>query len=126
MSALVIVAAIAAGAVGCVLRWGITRLGAAQRWNVPIAVFVANILGCLVAGIGIGLATGLDDPALRYVVLSGLAGGTTTFSTFSVETIQLWLDGRRRAAVANVAGSLFFGGIALSVGVLLAVLGLAL
>jgi len=38
-----------------------------------------------------------------------LAGGLTTFSTWSVETVQLVLDGRWRTAVTSVALNLVVG-----------------
>ncbi len=45
----------------------------------------------------------------RLVVLGGFAGGLTTFSTFSVEAVQLAMDGRWRTAVSSVLANLTLG-----------------
>jgi len=117
MSALVVVAAIVAGAVGAVIRYGTARAFASHPSRLPWAVLIVNVVGSLIGGIALGLAqAGLWGADARYVVLSGFCGGLTTFSTFSVETIQLALEGRMRVAVASVAANLALGIGAASLG----------
>jgi CrcB protein len=53
----------------------------------------------------LGLATG----EVRLVLLSGLCGGLTTFSTFSTESIQLMLAGRWQVALGSIAANLVLG-----------------
>jgi len=115
VSALVIATALAAGALGALLRYGATTLSGRTRANLPWAVLLVNAVGSLVGGIVIGLAqSGAIGADARLVVLSGFAGGLTTFSTFSVETVQLALAGRWRTAIGSVAANLALG-IALAV-----------
>ena len=70
------------------------RAGAKAAW--PWPVLLVNVVGSLIAGVAMH-----TDVAL--IAVTGFAGGLTTFSTFSVETVQLWAEGRWRAATASVA-----------------------
>lgn len=113
MSAGVIAAVLIAGAIGTVLRYGVTVLVAARGRGgratlLPWAVLTVNVAGSAFAGAVLGLGSGLDD-GIRLILLTGFAGGLTTFSTFSVETVQLAIDGRAPAAFTNVAANLVLG-----------------
>jgi CrcB protein len=98
MTPLLALAVIAAGAVGAVARYLVGR--AKSTW--PWPVLLVNVVGSLVAGIALH-----TDVAL--IVATGFAGGLTTFSTFSVETVQLAGEGRWRAAAASVALNVALG-----------------
>ena len=120
VSALVVVVALLAGALGALLRYGTTVLFARRADRLPWAVLVVNTVGSLIGGVVLGLVTtGAVGSDVQLIVMGGLAGGLTTFSTFSVETVQLALAGRWRAAVASVSANLV-------VGIALAVAGFAL
>ena len=107
MTPLLFVAVAASGAVGTVARYLVGRAGAKAAW--PWPVLLVNIVGSLIAGVAIH-----TDFAL--VVVTGFAGGLTTFSTFSVETVQLVGQSRWRAAVANVTAHLALGLAAATLG----------
>ncbi|CAN5151603.1 fluoride efflux transporter CrcB [soil metagenome] len=106
---MIVPAVLLAGAAGAVLRYLVSR-AFASRTGFPWAVLVVNIVGSAIGGTVLGLAQrgGLGDD-LRLVLLTGLCGGFTTFSTWSVETIQLLLDGKVRVAVLSVSGNLVLG-----------------
>lgn len=110
MTPLVVVLVLAAGALGAVARYLVGRVGAQASW--PWPVLLVNVVGSLVAGVAIH-----TDVAL--IVVTGFAGGLTTFSTFSVETVQLAGAGRWRAALVSVAANLALGIAAATVGWLL-------
>jgi CrcB protein len=112
MTALIVVAAIAAGGLGALLRYGITRAFRASPAKLPWAVLLVNILGCFVAGIVVGLTSFDPDGPLRLIALGGFAGGLTTFSTFSVETVQLAIEGRWRTVIGSVLGNVIGGIVA--------------
>jgi CrcB protein len=97
---LLFLAVVTAGAGGTVVRYLLGRVGAKSAW--PWPVLLVNVVGSLLAGLAIH-----TDVAL--IVVTGFAGGLTTFSTFSVETVQLAAEGRWRAAVANVGANLALG-----------------
>jgi len=74
----------------------------------PWAVLVVNVIGSALGGVVLALGTALPEDT-QLVLLTGVAGGLTTFSTFSVETVQLMLDGRARTAALNVGVNLGAG-----------------
>jgi fluoride exporter len=110
VSALVVAVALLAGALGAVLRYGTSLLFAHRTDRLPWAVLVVNTVGSLVGGVVLGLVTtGAAGPDLQLILMGGFAGGLTTFSTFSVETVQLALAGRWRVAAATVGANLVLG-----------------
>lgn len=100
MTPLVVVLVLVAGGVGSVLRYLVGRVGAKASW--PWPVLAVNVVGSLIGGVGI-------HTDLALIAVTGLAGGLTTFSTFTVETVQLTSEGRWRAATASVALNLLLG-----------------
>jgi CrcB protein len=110
MTPLVVIVALVAGAIGALLRFAASTGFSRQRGRLPWAVLLVNAVGSFVGGVVIGLVqSGTIGADAQLVVLSGFAGGLTTFSTFSVETVQLALGGRWRAAVASVVLNLVIG-----------------
>ncbi|HEU4849532.1 MAG TPA: fluoride efflux transporter CrcB [Terrimesophilobacter sp.] len=103
---------IGAGGVGAVIRYllslGLARVSDAEHF--PWAVLVVNVVGSAIGGIVLGMAQHDAVSAdLQLILLTGLCGGITTFSTFSVETIQLVAAGRWRAAALSVGANLVLG-----------------
>ena len=96
-----------AGALGAVLRFLVVRFVAT-----PWAVLVVNVVGSFVGGVLIGATSG----DLRVILLTGFCGGLTTFSSFTVETVQLVLEGRARRAALSVGLNLVLGVCAAALG----------
>jgi len=94
-------AVIVVGAVAAVIRYLISRVFAGS----PLAVFLVNVVGSAIGGLLLA-TTGGD---LRLVLLTGFCGGLTTFSTLSVETVQLVLDGKTRVAALSAGANLVLG-----------------
>jgi CrcB protein len=109
VSAGLVLAVLGAGAVGALLRYG-TSILFASRSSFPWAVLVVNASGAALGGVLLGLASraAISDD-WHLILLSGVAAGLTTFSTWSVDTMQLVLDGRWRTAAVNVGANLFAG-----------------
>jgi CrcB protein len=108
MQAMILVAI--GGAAGSVARYwvglaAIRLLGDGLPWG----TLLINGVGSFVIGAAAGLtAEGgrLDgDPTLRLLVMTGLCGGFTTFSTFSLQTLALLRSGEPMAACANIVAS---------------------
>ena len=94
------------GGIGSVLRYLIGRLSVhVFSSSLPIGTFIANILSCiLLAGILVLLKSkGIaQDSAIRLLLVVGLCGGLSTFSTFSLETFELIKTGSLYSAALNV------------------------
>ena len=115
MTPLILLAVAVGGALGAVLRQ-LVSVGLAGRGRVPWGALVVNVVGSFIAGLAIALPL---DPGWQLVVLSGFCGGLTTFSTFAVETVQLMIDRKARAAVLNVTLSIALGLLAVVAGILI-------
>jgi CrcB protein len=81
-----------------------------------------NVSGCFLIGV---IATLADERALlsspaRLFLTVGILGGFTTFSTFGLESWRLVEAGELAGALANAAGSVAAGMLALVAGVWLA------
>lgn len=110
MSPLVVAAVLVAGAVGAVLRYALSRAYPVRPGHLPGGILIVNVVGSGIAGALIGLAERAAlSPDLRLVLVTGFCGGLTTFSTWSVETIELADGGRWRAAILNVVVTLALG-----------------
>ncbi len=96
----------AGGAVGAVLRYLLTMLP--LRGAFPAATWMTNILGALAIGFVVGLALGEISPGPGMVLFlkTGVCGGFTTFSTFSLETLELLEKGRLALGLGYAVSSL--------------------
>ena len=95
------------GGIGAVLRWQCQHfLNVGDK--IPWGTFVANMLGGLVGGVCLALATRLSTEA-RLFVVTGILGGFTTFSALSAEIFFLGIRGEYIAAIGYGFGSLILG-----------------
>ncbi len=94
----------AGGAAGSVLRYLLT--GAVQRLagnGFPAGTVVVNVLGSFAIGLlYVWLIERGGSPGLRALLMAGLLGGFTTFSSFSLETVTLMMHGHYGRAALNV------------------------
>lgn len=103
------------GAAGALARHAVgRRLGAGPY---PWATFAVNVLGSFL----LSAVTFAGSPsAVRLFVGTGACGAFTTYSSFAVETVQLWEDGDRRLAALNATSNLAGAGIGIGLAWLLA------
>jgi CrcB protein len=82
---------------------------------------IVNITGCFLIGIVLTILIERNaNPNWRLLLVVGLLGGYTTFSSFAWETYALVKDGEFGKGFANVAVSVVVGYVALWCGALLA------
>jgi len=96
---------------GALLRWWLNATLNPHFATLPLGTLASNLIGGLLVGIAAALFThGNIAPEVRLLVITGLLGGLTTFSTFSLEVVTLL--GRSQygwalaASAAHLIGSL--------------------
>ncbi|WP_334175537.1 fluoride efflux transporter CrcB [Pseudoxanthobacter sp.] len=110
----------AGGGLGAVVRYYLSAFsmktfGMAFPWG----TFFINVTGSLVMGLAIAwLASHEPGPtkAFRLFFTTGVLGGYTTFSTFSLDSFYLWERGEIGLAAAYVAGSVVLSLLAVAGG----------
>ncbi|PRY68157.1 camphor resistance protein CrcB [Glaciihabitans tibetensis] len=108
---LVAAAAVLCGGVASVLRYLVSVL-LGGRGTLQWAVLVVNVVGSALGGAVLGLAeSGVISTDLRLILLGGVAGGLTTFSTWSVETVELALTGKWFRSALNVGLNIVLGSL---------------
>lgn len=92
------------------------------RHPFPWGTFIVNVTGSLALGFLLGAAAARVLPdALTTIVGVGFLGGYTTFSTASVDTVEMLQRRQLGAALFNVAGMLLAGSVAAVAGLALGV-----
>ena len=97
-----------AGFVGTLLRYWLSGY-VAKRYGetFPWGTMAVNLIGCLITGAVFFLTEErlLISPTVRTVILIGLLGGFTTFSSYGLQTFTLLRDGEYGLAMLNVVMS---------------------
>ena len=109
------------GALGSVARYACSAaVGRAVGGIFPYGTMVVNVSGAILIGFlaALSLTEGrvLLPASARLFTMTGICGGYTTFSTFSLETFNLLRDGEWMRASANVLFSVAFCLLAVVVG----------
>ena len=110
------------GFIGSCLRFAFTKLAECFSLDFPYGTLLSNI----VAGLAIGFIIGLEqqsitfNPKTRLFLTTGLLGGLSTFSTFSMETVNLFQSGKLILAIGNIALNLGLSLLGVVVGMAIA------
>lgn len=95
-------------ALGAWSRWGLSLWLNSGTDRFPVGTFVANLGGSYL--IGLAVAWSLLNPdwstPLRLMLVTGLLGALTTFSTFSAETVTFFHEGRWSLGLIYAGASL--------------------
>lgn len=120
MKALLFIAA--GGAFGAVLRYGASvSVYSLFGRGFPYGTLFVNVSGSLLMGVlSVIMVERFDvGPEWRAAILVGVLGSFTTFSTFSIETLNLLEQGDMLRALANIVLSVLVCLLAVWFGVLI-------
>ena len=109
------------GAVGASIRYGIDvglkRLAPNFALAFPWATLIVNFIGCFAIGLGVGFLgrEGVKwGTELQLLLLVGVCGSMTTFSTFANQSLELTPGKAMLNIGASVAGGLFLAWLGLT------------
>ena len=102
------------GAIGAILRYSIS--GYAYRnleGSLPWGTIAVNLIGCFVIGVLWNIFENMaHSPNTRAFIFIGILGAFTTFSTFGIESFNLFREGEIKLGITNILIS-NIGGIGL-------------
>jgi len=111
------------GGIGSLARHAANRLGAAAFGpTAPAGTMIVNVAGSLLIGLLAGAvvaAPGSISPGLRLFLVTGVLGGFTTFSAFSLDALALWQRGQTGAAALYVLTTVLVSLVAVAGGFML-------
>jgi len=110
------------GALGSMARFAaVGYITPMLNFRFPIGTFLVNMLGSLLIGIAyvVLVEKAILPSEWRLFFITGVLGGFTTFSAFSLEMLQLWQEG-------HVATSIFYATSSVALGLLFAYVGMHL
>ena len=109
------------GAIGASLRY-LTNVGARNLLGpgYPFGTLIVNILGSFLMGVLVVVLAKKGGNHLAPFLMTGILGGFTTFSAFSLDTLTLWERGEATGALLYVAASVLFSLAAIVAGLALA------
>lgn len=111
------------GALGAMGRYFIsTWIYSKGDFVFPWGTFAVNVLGSFILGLVYvwGTEKMIISPNARAFLAVGFIGAFTTFSTFSLETLNIIKDGEIRIVLLNTVGSIVLGLFAVWVGTICA------
>lgn len=105
------------GAAGSLARYALGLMCRTAAPGLPLATLIVNAMGGVFIGLIFAITASRPDTPdwLRTGLITGVLGGFTTFSAFSLETLLLWREGQGVLALANIGLNLLLslGGCAL-------------
>lgn len=107
------------GFIGSVARYFISRVTVhIDFFSIPAGTLIVNVLGSFVIGLLIGISdrSTILNADLRLLLMVGLCGGFTTFSTFTGENFMLIHNGQFLTAFLYTGLSVFLGFAAVYLG----------
>ena len=94
------------GAIGAMMRYGVTLICNAIQWSSDLGTFLVNIIGSFAMGLLVGWSEANSTQTSWLLMATvGICGGFTTFSTFSMQSLSLLQQGKYSMAVLYILGT---------------------
>ncbi len=100
------------GALGSVARYAaVGYLTPMLGYRFPFGTFIVNISGSFLIGVAyvVLVEKAIVPSEWRLFFITGILGGYTTFSSFSLEVLQTWQQGHPLNSILYVTSSVFLG-----------------
>ena len=109
------------GAIGAALRY-LTNVSALRLFGpgFPVATLIVNVAGSFLMGVLVVVLARKGGNHLAPFLMTGILGGFTTFSAFSLDALTLWERGQTLTAFTYVAASVILSLAAIAAGLALA------
>lgn len=109
------------GAIGASLRY-LTTVGAMRLFGpgFPVGTLIVNVLGSFLMGVLVVVLSHKGGMRLAPFLMTGILGGFTTFSAFSLDAATLWERGQTMLALGYVAASVLLSLAAMAAGLIVA------
>jgi len=107
------------GFIGSVARYFVSKLNlSVNLFSIPVGTLVVNVSGSLLIGFLMGLSerSSILTTEGRLFLMVGLCGGFTTFSSFTMENLQLIHNGQFLPVILYTAASVVLGFLAVYLG----------
>lgn len=107
------------GALGALARYWVSGVLNNAAWRLPLGTLTCNVAGSLLMGVlfVLVLERAKLSPELRPLLMVGFLGAFTTFSTFSLETVAMLMEGHVMSALIYVLLSVILCLVALYAGI---------
>ena len=96
------------GAIGAMLRSVISNTFN-PKTGFPFGTLSVNLIGAFLLGLLTAYTASRIDPVWRPILGTGFLGGLTTFSTFSIETVQLLQGEQWKTGILYLSSQIVFG-----------------